>query len=153
MHGNVTRTMQETQRPLLTPDSVCAWLHQKKKMLKARLPSQVTWSFMWRVILLYIWKQPFYFQILCFLRGCCSCTGYSDKIIQSSWEKYAIFWRALLFVCRCRYFYWYCFSTHWYLLQYTPSFPVGFYKDYLMNQWEGRIRLFLPPQDGFFDMA
>jgi len=84
MHGNVTRTMQETQRPLLTPDE-CLRMASPEKDAEGKITKPGD-------MIIYVagypaiyGKQPLYFQDSVFsARAAVPAPAYSDKIIQSS---------------------------------------------------------------------
>jgi len=84
MHGNVTRTMQETQRPLLTPDE-CLRMPSPEKDAEGKITKPGD-------MIIYVagypaiyGKQPLYFQDSVFsARAAVPAPAYSDKIIQSS---------------------------------------------------------------------
>ena len=84
MHGNVTRTMQETQRPLLTPDE-CLRMTSPEKDAGGKITKPGD-------MIIYVagypaiyGKQPLYFQDSVFsARAAVPAPAYSDKIIQSS---------------------------------------------------------------------
>jgi len=84
MHGNVTRTMQETQRPLLTPDE-CLRMTSPEKDAEGKITKPGD-------MIIYVagypaiyGKQPLYFQDSVFsARAAVPAPAYSDKIIQSS---------------------------------------------------------------------
>ena len=84
MHGNVTRTMQETQRPLLTPDE-CLRMTSPEKDAEGKITKSGD-------MIIYVagypaiyGKQPLYFQDSVFsARAAVPAPAYSDKIIQSS---------------------------------------------------------------------
>lgn len=84
MHGNVTRTMQETQRPLLTPDE-CLRMTSPEKDAGGKITKPGD-------MIIYVagypaiyGKQPLYFQDSVFsARAAVPAPAYSDKTIQSS---------------------------------------------------------------------
>ena len=84
MHGNVTRTMQETQRPLLTPDE-CLRMTGPVKDADGNITKAGD-------MIIYVagypaiyGKQPLYFQDPVFsARAAVPAPAYSDKIIKSS---------------------------------------------------------------------
>jgi type IV secretion system protein VirD4 len=84
MHGNVTRTMQEIQRPLLTPDECLRMTGpEKDENGKITQPGDM---------IIYVagypaiyGKQPLYFQDPVFsVRAAIAAPTYSDKIVKSS---------------------------------------------------------------------
>ena len=84
MHGNVTRTMQETQRPLLTPDECLRMTGpQKDAAGKITRPGDM---------IIYVagypaiyGVQPLYFQDATFAaRAAVAAPAYSDKILKQS---------------------------------------------------------------------
>jgi len=84
MHGNVTRTMQETQRPLLTPDE-CLRMNGPEKDADGRITKPGD-------MIIYVagypaiyGKQPLYFEDPIFsARAAVPAPAYSDKTIKSS---------------------------------------------------------------------
>jgi len=84
MHGNVTRTMQEIQRPLLTPDE-CLRMTGPEKDESGRITKAGD-------MIIYVagypaiyGKQPLYFQDPVFsARAAIAAPTYSDKIVKQS---------------------------------------------------------------------
>ncbi len=84
MHGNVTRTMQETQRPLLTPDE-CLRMPGPEKDDNGQITKAGD-------MIIYVagypaiyGKQPLYFKDAIFsARAAVAAPAYSDKIAKSS---------------------------------------------------------------------
>ncbi|MBP9871560.1 MAG: type IV secretory system conjugative DNA transfer family protein [Nitrosomonas sp.] len=84
MHGNVTRTMQEIQRPLLTPDECLRMLGPEKDENGriAKAGDMIIYVAGYPAI---YGKQPLYFQDPVFAaRAAVPAPAYSDKIVKSS---------------------------------------------------------------------